>query len=84
MVPNVYADVSTERVLTSEFVQGIPLDEISHLDQDTKNDVGSALLWLTMTELFDWRFMQVSISKAKRASIANGSTVAIVIVIFIS
>ena len=76
MVPNVYADVSTERVLTSEFVQGIPLDEISHLDQDTKNDVGSALLWLTMTELFDWRFMQVSISKAKRAkraSIANGA-----------
>ena len=67
MVPNVYADVSTERVLTSEFVQGIPLDEISHLDQDTKNDVGSALLWLTMTELFDWRFMQVSISKAKES-----------------
>jgi len=58
VVPKVYDDASTSRVLTSEYVAGVPLDEISHLEQETRDDVGSALLWLTMTELFDWRFMQ--------------------------
>jgi aarF domain-containing kinase len=58
VVPRVYEDMSTSRVLTSEYVSGIPLDEISSLEQTTRDDVGGALLWLTMTELFDWNFMQ--------------------------
>lgn len=58
VVPRVQHELSTERVLTSEWVRGVPLDQVSSLDQTTKDDVGSALLWLTMTELFDWRFMQ--------------------------
>ena len=57
-VPKVFPNFSTNRVLVSEYVPGIPLDEVSQYDASVKNDVASQLLWLTITELFEWRFMQ--------------------------
>lgn len=57
-VPKVHSPLSTERVLTTEYFDGVALDHVALLDQGTRNDVGASLLWLTMTELFTWRFMQ--------------------------
>lgn len=58
-VPRVYPDLSTERILTSEFVPGVPIDSIaSSSDQTLKDSIGTALLKLTLKELFEWRFMQ--------------------------
>lgn len=57
-VPEVIDELSTGQVLTTEFVRGLPLDACTHLDQDTRNMIGERLLYLTLTELFEWRFMQ--------------------------
>lgn len=57
-VPKVILELSTERVLTSEYMAGIPFSDIMHLNQDKKNDIASRLLNLCLKELFEWKFMQ--------------------------
>ena len=57
-VPAVVDHVSSDQVLASEFVQGFPLDRAVGCDQDTRNAIARTVLFLTMKELFEWRFMQ--------------------------
>ena len=38
-VPRVIRDLTTKRVLTTELISGVPLDQCVSLDQDVKNDV---------------------------------------------
>ena len=38
-VPTVIPELSTKRVLTTDLVHGMPLDQCASLPQDTKNDV---------------------------------------------
>ncbi|OQR94276.1 hypothetical protein ACHHYP_01548 [Achlya hypogyna] len=58
IVPAVFDDISTSRVLTTSWISGVPLDKITSLSQEVRNDVARKLLQLTMHELFVWRFMQ--------------------------
>uniref|UniRef100_A0A5B6Z8B5 Putative aarF domain-containing protein kinase 4 n=1 Tax=Davidia involucrata TaxID=16924 RepID=A0A5B6Z8B5_DAVIN len=57
-VPMVVDDISSKRVLTTELVPGIPVDEVALLNQETRDYVGKKLLELTLMELFVFRFMQ--------------------------
>lgn len=58
-VPQIYEELSSSRVLTSEFLEGVPLDDVSELEcLETRNLIGEAILRLTLTELFDHRCMQ--------------------------
>ncbi|VAI55139.1 unnamed protein product [Triticum turgidum subsp. durum] len=57
-VPNVTDELSSKKVLTSEFVPGVPIDKVAVLSQETRNYVGCKLLELTIKELFVFRFMQ--------------------------
>ncbi|XP_020398159.1 protein ABC transporter 1, mitochondrial isoform X1 [Zea mays] len=57
-VPKVIDQLSSRKVLTSEFVPGIPIDKVAQLSQETRNYVGCKLLELTIKELFVFRFMQ--------------------------
>ena len=41
LVPEVFPEVSTKRVLTTELIQGIPLDQCASLPQETRNDVST-------------------------------------------
>ncbi|ETV99452.1 Atypical/ABC1/ABC1-A protein kinase, variant 2 [Aphanomyces invadans] len=58
VVPKVYANLSTNRILTTSFIEGVPLDKIAPLSQEIRNHVARQLLQLTIHELFVWRFMQ--------------------------
>lgn len=57
-VPVVIPSLSAERLITTEFVRGIPLDQVASLDQGTRNAIARTMLVLTIRELFEWRFMQ--------------------------
>uniref|UniRef100_A0A0A8YM61 ABC1 atypical kinase-like domain-containing protein n=1 Tax=Arundo donax TaxID=35708 RepID=A0A0A8YM61_ARUDO len=57
-VPKVIDQLSSKKVLTSEFVPGVPIDKVAQLSQETRNYVGYKLLELTIKELFVFRFMQ--------------------------
>lgn len=57
-VPQVIDELSGKYVLTTEFVEGVPVDQCVDLDQDTRNKICKAALKLCLTELFVWRFMQ--------------------------
>ncbi|KAG2446128.1 hypothetical protein HXX76_000725 [Chlamydomonas incerta] len=57
-VPDVVPELSSARILTSEWVKGVPIDRVCELSQEVRDRVGSKLLRLTLRELFEWRFMQ--------------------------
>lgn len=61
-VPRVYSQYSTDQMLVSEYVRGVPIDHLSkpeaNVPQDYRNYVTEQLLSLTLHELFVWRFMQ--------------------------
>ncbi|KAI0510883.1 hypothetical protein KFK09_011493 [Dendrobium nobile] len=57
-VPMVIDEMSSRKVLTTEFVSGVPIDKVALLSQETRNYVGTKLLQLTLKELFVFKFMQ--------------------------
>ena len=66
-IPNVIPNLSTTRVLTTEWVEGVSCDALFLLEessQDTRNRVGESFLRLTLKELFDWKMMQTDPSFA--------------------
>ena len=62
-VPKVVRELSTARVLTSEFVRGVPIDRVARdgrdaLGQEERDALCLRLLHLCLLEVFDFRFMQ--------------------------
>ncbi|GAB4819196.1 hypothetical protein N2152v2_006242 [Parachlorella kessleri] len=58
VVPDVFPELSGERVLTTEWVPGVHIDRVADMPQEVRNAVGTRLLKLTLKELFHWRYMQ--------------------------
>jgi aarF domain-containing kinase len=58
VVPDVVPELSTDEILTSEYRPGGTIDKVSHLSQEERNRIGRTIMYLTMKELFVWRFMQ--------------------------
>ena len=57
-VPEVFGDVTTAEIIATEFVRGGTIEKVASMDQEERNRVGTAIFYLTMQELFVWRFMQ--------------------------
>jgi len=57
-VPAVIPELSSEQVLTTERAPGVHIDQVVEMDQSVRDAVGTRLLALTLTELYDWQFMQ--------------------------
>ncbi|XP_031559733.1 atypical kinase COQ8B, mitochondrial-like [Actinia tenebrosa] len=57
-VPEVIDELSSKQVLTTELIEGKPLDKIADLGQDVVNEVCCRILHLCLKELFVYHFMQ--------------------------
>lgn len=57
-VANHIPELTTGRVLSTELIQGVPLDDVVHMDQETRNNVSLWVLELVLKELFEFNFMQ--------------------------
>ena len=57
-VPEVIDELSGSQVFTSEFINGLTIDECVDLDQDTRDWIVKNFLVLLFTELFQFRYMQ--------------------------
>jgi aarF domain-containing kinase len=57
-VPDVIDELTTAEIITSEFCPGGTIDKVVHLSQEERNRIGTYILYLTIQELFVWRFMQ--------------------------
>ena len=57
-VPILYRNLSTRFIITSEFVDGVTIENTLALDQDARDTIGERLLVLCLKELFEFRFMQ--------------------------
>jgi aarF domain-containing kinase len=58
VVPDVVQDLTTQSIITSEYLLGGTIDKVANLNQEERNRIGRAIMYLTMQELFVWRFMQ--------------------------
>ena len=55
-VPAVVPQLSSKRVLTTEWMAGVPIDKAGkEMTTSERNRVGSRLLWLSMAELSEFR-----------------------------
>ncbi|CAH1388843.1 unnamed protein product [Nezara viridula] len=57
-VPKVIDELCTARILTTELIDGIPVDKCEDLDDSTKTTICRLIMNLCLRELFDWRYMQ--------------------------
>lgn len=59
-VPRVYEELSTGRILMSDYLPGIPINRLSSSDitQNERDRLGERLFWLCLQEIFKWRCMQ--------------------------
>ena len=58
MVPDAIEELSTEQVLVSDYCPGGTIDKVKLMDQEERDRIGRAIMYLTMQELFVWRLMQ--------------------------
>lgn len=58
-VPRIFTELSTRRILVQEFVEGIPVDKCATLlSPSQRESIAFRLMFLTMKELFEWRYIQ--------------------------
>lgn len=59
-MPTAYPELSSDRVLTTDFVEGDPIDrlDIDAMPQEERDFIGQSLLRLCIRETFLFRFMQ--------------------------
>jgi aarF domain-containing kinase len=58
VVPDVITDLTTAEIITTEYARGGTIDKVVNLDQDERDRIGHFIFYLTIQELFVWRFMQ--------------------------
>lgn len=58
-VPKVYTDLSTKRIITTEFVEGVPIDRCVNEPQEVRDFISSKFIELCLREIFQFKFMQV-------------------------
>lgn len=60
VVPTIYDNYSTDRLICMSFEEGLALNDpqILALDQDRKNRLGQSAIDIVMREIFDWGEMQ--------------------------
>jgi len=58
LIPKVIRELSTKKILVSEFIKGVPIDSLVDRDQETRNWVSYQILALCLRELFQFRYMQ--------------------------
>jgi aarF domain-containing kinase len=58
VVPEVIESLTTDQIITSDYRPGGTIDKVAHLDQEERNRIARTIMYLTMKELFVWRFMQ--------------------------
>lgn len=58
IVPKVIDDLCGSQVFTTEFVEGIPVDQCIHLDLEHRKHIANSMLQLVLLELMEFRYMQ--------------------------
>lgn len=58
IVPEPVEDLSTERILAMEFVEGQPIEALQGMSQQTRDAAMVSLLGLVLRELFEFGYMQ--------------------------
>lgn len=57
-VPEIYPELSTDKVLTMSFIKSLPIEEMIDAPQAARDRIVSLLMSLTLRELFEFKLMQ--------------------------
>uniref|UniRef100_A0A673KZN3 Coenzyme Q8B n=1 Tax=Sinocyclocheilus rhinocerous TaxID=307959 RepID=A0A673KZN3_9TELE len=59
IVPEVFDELSSRRVITVELIHGVPLDRCVDLNQETRNEISFNILQLCLRELFEFQAVMI-------------------------
>lgn len=51
-------ELSTNQILTTEMIEGIPVDKCTNMDMETREHICKLIMRLCLNELFVFRYMQ--------------------------
>ncbi|EPV1122682.1 ABC1 kinase family protein [Vibrio harveyi] len=71
VVPKIHTESCSESVLAMEFIDGSPIEQIEHYDQNTRDFVMHSLLELLFRELFEFKMVQTDPNFANYLYIEN-------------
>ncbi|AYO12227.1 AarF/ABC1/UbiB kinase family protein [Vibrio campbellii] len=71
VVPKIHTESSSDAVLAMEFIDGSPIEQIEHYDQNTRDFVMHSLLELLFRELFEFKMVQTDPNFANYLYIDN-------------
>ncbi|MDK9772650.1 AarF/ABC1/UbiB kinase family protein [Vibrio sp. B181a] len=71
VVPKIHTESSSDAVLAMEFIDGSPIEQIEHYDQNTRDFVMHSLLELLFRELFEFKMVQTDPNFANYLYIEN-------------
>lgn len=57
-VPAVIGELSNSDVLTMTYLDGVPIDELKHSSEEIRNQIATAMLDLSLQEVFNWGLVQ--------------------------
>lgn len=58
LVPGLYEEMSTSKVLVSDYMPGIPINVLMAAPQEVRDLIATRIVWLSLQETFRWRCMQ--------------------------
>ncbi|OCF37032.1 Atypical/ABC1/ABC1-A protein kinase [Kwoniella heveanensis CBS 569] len=73
-VPKVVDEATTDKVLTTQWMDGKPLSRVKNLSQEARDRIGTNILRLCLMELFQFRFMQTDPNWANFLYSSSSST----------
>uniref|UniRef100_A0A1B6KC95 ABC1 atypical kinase-like domain-containing protein n=1 Tax=Graphocephala atropunctata TaxID=36148 RepID=A0A1B6KC95_9HEMI len=57
-IPRIIDDLCSPQILTTELIEGVPVDKCQHLDEPTRKHICQLVMQLCLRELFQFRYMQ--------------------------
>uniref|UniRef100_A0A1B6ESG4 ABC1 atypical kinase-like domain-containing protein n=1 Tax=Cuerna arida TaxID=1464854 RepID=A0A1B6ESG4_9HEMI len=57
-IPRIIDDLCTPQILTSELIEGVPVDKCQDMDEPTRKHICQLVMQLCLRELFQFRYMQ--------------------------
>ena len=57
-MPKIYEKLTTTKILAMEYKKGVTIDQVTHLEQKTKDTIVNNLVELTFKEIFEFNLIQ--------------------------
>ncbi|PHJ25032.1 abc1 protein [Cystoisospora suis] len=80
-VPRVYGEISTKKILVTDFVEGLPFEQVAlrqDISQSTRDSISERLLKLVLAEIFVYRLLNTDANPSNFFYLAEKDSLALI------